>query len=196
MRTILSENQKIITLLQSIFSTHLNHQILTAILGILNKHAVALATDSATTLTSARGEKIYNNANKLFNLSLHHPVGLMICNSAELSGIPWETIIKIYRKQLAATRFDRLPDYAEDFVNYIQSSVANEFDSEDQIRSMALLMTDLTAYTIQQVIDLWQFNAPPAGADLNAIANAQMLQQFIPSLLAAFRDAPVITATA
>lgn len=120
----------------------------------------------------------------------------MICNSAELAGIPWETIIKVYRKQLEATRFDTLPQYAEDFVNYLQTAFAAQLDDEDQARAMVSLSTDLAGYTLQQVTDSWQFNSPPAGADLNALANAEMREQFIPALLGVFRTAPAITAMA
>jgi len=168
---------------------------LTAILGILNKNAVALAADSATTLTSARGEKIYNNANKLFNLSLYHPIGLMICNSAELAGIPWETIIKVYRKQLDAKRFDTLPEYAENFIGYLQQVFASQLDAEDQARAMLTLSTDLTGYVLQQVTDSWQSNSPPAGANLNVVANAEMRGQFLPSLLDKFHSTPAIAST-
>ena len=120
----------------------------------------------------------------------------MICNSAELTGIPWETVIKVYRKQLEATRFDTLPQYAEDFVNYLQTTFAAQLDDEDQSRAMVSLSTDLACYTLQQVTESWQSNSPPAGADLNALANAEMREQFVPVLLATFRTAPAITAMA
>ena len=37
---------------------------MTAIVGILNKHGIAVAADSAETI--GRGVKIYNKANKIF----------------------------------------------------------------------------------------------------------------------------------
>lgn len=71
---------------------------MTAVVGILNKQAVALAADSAVTISGAKGRKIFNKANKLFTLSKYHPVGIMVYSSAAFMTTPWETIIKIYRK--------------------------------------------------------------------------------------------------
>ena len=78
---------------------------MTAVVGILNKQAVAIAADSAVTISGSNGRKIFNQANKVFTLSKFHPVGIMIYNSASFMGTPWETIIKIYRKNLALNRF-------------------------------------------------------------------------------------------
>ncbi len=66
--------------------------------------------------------KIYN-ANKLFMLSKHYPVGIMIYGNASLIGVPWEIIIKNYRKQtLKDMSFDYVEDYAKHFLNYLSSS--------------------------------------------------------------------------
>jgi hypothetical protein len=79
---------------------------------ILNKHGVALAADSAVTVSSrVEGpRKVYNSANKLFALSKYHPVGIMIYGNAEMMGIPWETIIKIYRARLGKGHFGQLKE--------------------------------------------------------------------------------------
>lgn len=55
---------------------------MTAIVGVLNKHAVAMAADSAVTLGG--GRKVHNGANKLFSLSKHHPVAVAVYGSSEL----------------------------------------------------------------------------------------------------------------
>ena len=93
---------------------------MTAEIAVLNKSAVALAADSAVTIS--RGQKIEKtyNVNKLFRLSKFHPVGAMVFDSAELMGVPWETIIKEYRKSLSKTSFATVEDYAADFISYIQ----------------------------------------------------------------------------
>lgn len=78
---------------------------MTAVVGILNKQAVALAADSAVTIGGSNGRKIFNKANKVFTLSKQHPVGIMIYNSASFMATPWETIIKVYRKQLDKKSF-------------------------------------------------------------------------------------------
>ena len=61
---------------------------------VMNRLAVALAADSATTVSGPNSQKIWNSANKLFALSKTHPVGVMFYNNASILGVPWETIIK------------------------------------------------------------------------------------------------------
>ena len=69
---------------------------MTAIVSILNKHAVAIAADSAVTF----GHKVINSGNKIFTLSKYHPIAIMTYNNASYMGMPWDTIIKLYRRQL------------------------------------------------------------------------------------------------
>lgn len=96
--------------------------VMTAEVAILNKQAVALAADSAVTVSGAANRKIYTSANKIFALSKYQPVGLMIYGSAEFMDIPWETVVKLYRNNLSATRFDSVEEYAEDLLRYIEQS--------------------------------------------------------------------------
>jgi hypothetical protein len=95
---------------------------MTAEIAIINKNAVALAADSAVTLRDPNTSKIYNTANKLFMLSKFEPVGVMVFGSAEFMSLPWETIVKIYRSQLAGTSFAKLGHYAEDFLSFVEGT--------------------------------------------------------------------------
>ena len=68
---------------------------MTAVIGIINKQAAAIAADSAVTVSGPNGSKVFNRANKIFRISKRFPVGLMIYNYGEFMGTPWETIIKL-----------------------------------------------------------------------------------------------------
>jgi len=92
---------------------------MTAEIVIMNKSAIALAADSAVTVRTDAGPKIYNTANKLFKLSDTQPVGLMIYDMASFLRVPWEIIIKEYRKHLGTDAFDHLEDYSADFISFI-----------------------------------------------------------------------------
>ncbi|NUY80536.1 hypothetical protein HUK80_06485 [Flavobacterium sp. MAH-1] len=94
---------------------------MTAVVGILNKQAIAIAADSAVTVTTNTGKKIFNKANKIFTLSKYHPVGIIIYNSASLMGIPWETIIKVYRNNLKKKSFGSLEEYQKDFLKFLKT---------------------------------------------------------------------------
>lgn len=104
---------------------------MTAEIAILNKTAVALAADSAITF-SGTAQKIYNSGNKLFALSKYHPVGIMVYGNAEFMGIPWETIIKFYRSRLKGNKFNKLMDYAEDFMSFLEKENSLFWSAEVQ----------------------------------------------------------------
>ena len=73
---------------------------MTAEVIIFNKSAIALAADSAVSIDSGKSTKIYNNAEKLFALTKQYPVALMIYENSEMQGVPWELMIKSYRRHL------------------------------------------------------------------------------------------------
>ncbi len=90
---------------------------MTAIVAVLNKHAVAIAADSAVTMGDTH--KVVNSANKIFTLSKYHPVAVMTYSNAAFMGVPWDIIIKEYRKELAEKSFEKLKNYVEDFIDFL-----------------------------------------------------------------------------
>jgi hypothetical protein len=94
---------------------------MTAEVVIMNRTAVALAADSAVTWSVGKGRKIYNTVNKLFALSKHQPVGIMLYGGADFMGIPWETVVKVYRAHLGSKDFPKLRDYAADFMDFLET---------------------------------------------------------------------------
>lgn len=101
---------------------------MTAIVGVLNKHAVAIAADSVVTLGG--GKKVMNVANKLFVLSKHQPVSIAIYGNAEFVGTPWEIIIKEYRKKIGDKSFPHLKGYVDDFLKFLKNK--NYFCTESE----------------------------------------------------------------
>ena len=97
---------------------------MTAIVGILNKRAVAVAADSAVTIDCQCGHKVLNSASKLFQLSKKEPVGIMVYSSATFMDTPWELIISLYREYIEAKSFDTLKEYVGDFIQFLRD---NEF---------------------------------------------------------------------
>jgi hypothetical protein len=99
---------------------------MTSEIALLNKSAIALAADSATTVTYwERGERrrrYFKGANKIFNLSAVHPVGLMTYASASLQGVPWEILAKAYRVYIGSKEHDHLQAYADNFLEYIKNN--------------------------------------------------------------------------
>lgn len=93
---------------------------MTAEIGILNREAVALAADSAVT----SGAKIFPSANKIFMLSKFHPVGIMVYGNASFLETPWETVVKVFRKQLGDTAYPHLSDYLGHFLDFLRQESA------------------------------------------------------------------------
>jgi len=99
---------------------------MTSEVALLNKSAIALAADSATTVTYWDGgrsqRRYFKGANKIFNLSVAHPVGLMTYASASLQGVPWEILAKAFRTHLGTKSHDHLSGYATDFFDFVQNN--------------------------------------------------------------------------
>lgn len=97
---------------------------MTAEVAIMNQHALVLAADSATTVSMwVQGERqirYFKGANKLFQLSAKHPVGLMIYGSASLHDTPWELLVKDFRATLGNDSCDRLAGYSRRFFDFVK----------------------------------------------------------------------------
>jgi hypothetical protein len=95
---------------------------MTSLVVLMNRQAVAMAADSAVTISGPNYLKTYQSVDKLFPLVANQPVGVMIYNNAELMGTPWETLISLYRDQARGKGFDTVDGYAKDFVRFLSSS--------------------------------------------------------------------------
>jgi hypothetical protein len=93
---------------------------MTAEIAIINKTAVALAADSAITISSSyRNNKVYNSAHKLFEMSISDPIGVMVNNDMHFMETPIPVIIMEYRAK--APRFNTIVEAAEHFREYLLS---------------------------------------------------------------------------
>ena len=95
---------------------------MTVEVAVMNRMAVALAADSAVTVTSGDSVKMHDSAIKLFMLSKHHPVGVMVYNNASLLGVPWETIVKLFRRRLGNRGFEMLEEYGQELISYLDEN--------------------------------------------------------------------------
>ncbi|MDD5367446.1 MAG: hypothetical protein PHQ40_00310 [Anaerolineaceae bacterium] len=111
---------------------------MTAEIAVMNKCAVAIAADSAATVYYPGGRKIFNSACKLYMLSKYNPVGGLIYQNLEIMGVPWETLIKIFRKQLKKDKCDHIKGYAEKLILF----VSRFFSEKDQEAHFTSTITD------------------------------------------------------
>ena len=83
---------------------------MTAEVAILNRTGVALAADSAVTIDDGSSQKVYSSATKIFQVCYDQSIAVMIYGSINLSGVPWETVIKLFRKNKANQKFNTVEE--------------------------------------------------------------------------------------
>lgn len=110
---------------------------------ILNKHAVALAADSAVTI--GQHLAIHNSANKLFALSRISPVGVIIYANAEFMNVPVEIIIKQYKEKNGNKSFPTLSHYVADFFEFLMANKALFHFDQNEKRFVKSIYQDLLA---------------------------------------------------
>jgi hypothetical protein len=96
---------------------------MTAEVVILNKSAAVLAADSAVTIRTRLARKTYNSASKIAAISREPPIGAVVYGSADLLGVPWESIKRMYRDDLQRGKFkvsvETVDKVAEGFFNWL-----------------------------------------------------------------------------
>lgn len=97
---------------------------MTAEIAILNKTAVALAADSAVTISAgSKEEKIFDSADKLFELSDRNPIAIMIYNGMQFMETPLPSLIRQFRDLCPPVL--KVEDAANEFLKFL-----NKFGEE------------------------------------------------------------------
>jgi len=92
----------------------------------MNSMAVVLAADSALTRRSSNPniQHYSNGGNKIFSLSTKKRanIGIMIYNSMDICGAPWELLIKSFRHEYDAQTFKTVQDCSDKFFEFIRKN--------------------------------------------------------------------------
>ena len=89
---------------------------------VMNRMGIALAADSVVSIyANGVQKKRHDSVAKLFMMSERHPVGIMIYNDPSLLGVPWETIIKLFRRQLGQDSFQTLQEYGQELIEFLMN---------------------------------------------------------------------------
>ena len=146
--------------------------LMTAEVVILNREAVAIAADSAATVVG-RGPKIYNSANKLFSLSAAEPVAVMIYGAAAFGPIPWETVVKEYRRVRGARAFATVAEHAADFIDHL-SGLTQHVSREEQLERVATTAR-WELDTVRETVEQAMLAASGDGAVLDDAAVTELI---------------------
>ncbi|WP_343636810.1 hypothetical protein [Roseateles sp.] len=144
---------------------------MTCEVAVANRLAIALAADSAVTTTESGKTTYASGANKIFQLANDAPVAIMINNASTLTGIPWELIIKLYRKQLKDRTFPTLQAYWEDFLTYLNEPAHGLLTAELRSNSGGTAIALAAAQIVRDVVSKRQALSSPATPDPDLAQN-------------------------
>ncbi len=81
---------------------------------------MALAADSAVTISVGDKTKVYDTAEKLFEFSRTQPIAIMIYNNVEFVGVPLDVLIRKFRNETANKKsYKYIKDASDDFLKYL-----------------------------------------------------------------------------
>lgn len=194
---------------------------MTTEIAVLNRLGVALATDSAVTITGNGRTKIFDSADKLFELSCEHPVAIMVNGNMDCFGLPWEIAIKDFRtahgadsrktisewtadfltfagehKDIGNTYIDQYMNYLADReVNLIKDNMINKLWSVAKItprKNSLAIIPELAAQFSRDRLDF--LNGIDVAKSLNNITREEIIKKYGDMLLIIIKDrfAPII----
>jgi hypothetical protein len=154
---------------------------MTAEIAILNKSAVVLAADSAVTISAGSNqEKIFDSADKLFELSSSDPIAIMVNNNMHFMEVPLQVIIKDYRSK--CRQFEKVEDAALDFLKHLEA-FGNESPDEVKRRSIVNQLSPMVAWLQKiawdEVMDLVQDPAKRKEDEDLDEARSRIISEFI-----------------
>lgn len=95
---------------------------MTAVATFISKDGVAIAADSASTITAGGDiKKVYNTATKVFHLSDNVPVAAVIWGDAGHRGVPWSILIREFGQTIKKP-CPRFEGYPEAFLEYLKKN--------------------------------------------------------------------------
>lgn len=100
---------------------------MTAEIALLNRRALAFAADSAVTISDGKNDKIYNSAEKIFQLSHIMPLGLMMYNTMEFVGVPIDVLVRRFRTEMDC-EFETCEKACLEFISFISKFKRSESD--------------------------------------------------------------------
>lgn len=106
---------------------------MTAEIGIINRRGIALAADSAMTVSTTNKVTVINDATKLFSLKNKNYVGMMIYQNEEFMNVPWEVIIDSFSDYMEDNVEPHLNNYVSLFLDYLNDLDIYTEQTEEQL---------------------------------------------------------------
>ena len=140
-------------------------------------------------------ERYFKGSNKIFQLSDHQPVGLMIFESADIMRVPWEIVVKTFRSELGKKSFNTIKEYALEFFAFLERAslvfpmAIQEDILLDTARSAAVMAIHRDAYPDDDTVRLAE-NAAVVAARRDELdrmpINTGINQEFVDATLVSY----------
>lgn len=140
---------------------------MTTEIAVSNRLGIALATDSAVTISGNGHVKVFDTADKLFELSTDFPVAVMINGNMDCIGIPWEILVKDFRASQGRTPRDTIQKWADDFFRYVEEhtliseNVVGRFIDQIILSEIDFAQTTIARIVQQEIFESARRNRRP-----------------------------------
>lgn len=151
---------------------------MTTEISVSNRLGIALATDSAVTISGNGHVKVFDTADKLFELSPQYPVGVMINGNMDCIGVPWELLVKEFRATEGTRQRATVEEWGIDFLKYVEDHVLIDETAVgkyvDQIISVEIEETqlDVTGYIQFHIFDAARQNRKVKVSNIDELLNS------------------------
>lgn len=162
---------------------------MTAEIAILNKSAVALAADSAVTISAGSDQqKIFDSEDKLFELTSSNAIGVMINNTMHFMEAPLSVLIKKFRED--SPKFKTVEKAAQSFLSYLNDFVEK---SPQRIQDDAVSLAARTNFNwvnnrAQQAFKEWLFEPDSSNLRPEFLEQPDTLKDKIPQMMLSLLD--------
>jgi hypothetical protein len=143
---------------------------MTTEIAVINRLGVALAADSAVTISGFGVAKVFDTGDKLFELSVDHPIAIMVNGNLDFMGVPWEIIIKDFRHENPEEVPKTIAAWADRFLAFVMTHRAvNTQQSQAWLRAAVTSEIESIRARISEAIQAILRQSPAPTVDTAAI---------------------------
>ncbi len=114
---------------------------------LMNRNVLTIGADSAMTSWAGGRYRIANEAEKIFTFGGKTPLAIMIYNSADILGHPWQSVIGEFIDEKGRAEFSSVEDLASEFFTYLDNHMSL-FEPEEEERWFALTLNVIYAQIV------------------------------------------------
>lgn len=150
---------------------------MTSEIAVMNQRAVALAADSAVTLTDGRRVVVRNEQRKLYQLLDGKPIGVMFYGVADMMGHPWDHLIDHFREKNGGRGADTVLDYGAAFTGMLDN-LTEFFEPSSYPEEYRRLLASVYGFILRRAKLLQHFDKEAAPKDLLELAIKQIWRDY------------------